>query len=153
VSIRFSGINTDDAEALRNGGLDANGQRATRAVSDGDGLPCRHCLQLIPKGAGYLVFALRPFSTIQPYAEVGPAFLCEEFCEAYSFNDSALPPVLEHSSNYIVRGYGTDERIVYGTGGVVAKEAIVERAEEILDPLTLRLSMCVRRRTIVGKRG
>lgn len=36
------------------------------------------------------------------------------------------------SPEYIVRGYGTDDRIVYGSGGVVAREAFTARAAELL---------------------
>lgn len=38
--------------ACQSGGADANGQPVERHVSDGDGTPCRHCLQMIAKGAG-----------------------------------------------------------------------------------------------------
>ena len=36
------------------------------------------------------------------------------------------------SADYIVRGYGADERIIYGTGGVVPTEQIKARAAELL---------------------
>jgi hypothetical protein len=36
------------------------------------------------------------------------------------------------SPDYIVRGYGADDRIVYGTGGVVATATIPARAGELL---------------------
>jgi hypothetical protein len=42
-----------------------------------------------------------------------------------------VPEILA-SSDYIVRGYGADERIVYGTGGVIATGRIVARAAELL---------------------
>jgi hypothetical protein len=42
-----------------------------------------------------------------------------------------VPEILA-SSDYIVRGYGADERIVYGTGGVVETTAIPARAETLL---------------------
>jgi hypothetical protein len=34
--------------------------------------------------------------------------------------------------DYIVRGYGADDRIVYGTGAVVPTPAIAEKAEALL---------------------
>ena len=43
----------------------------------------------------------------------------------------ALAAVLA-APDYIVRGYGADDRIVYGTGGVVATGAIPARAGELL---------------------
>lgn len=123
--MRFQAIPTEVARHYQAGGLDANGQVPERQIADGDGNPCRHCLRMIPKGAGMLVLAHRPFPAPQPYAEVGPIFLCDAPCEAGG--GAALPEALG-SSDYIVRGYGADDRIVYGTGGVVATGAIVARA-------------------------
>lgn len=127
--IRFTPLPTDIARAYQAGGLDANGQLPERQVSDGGGNPCRHCLQMIPKGAGMLVLAHRPFPALQPYAEVGPIFLCADPCAAGG--GAHLPEILA-SPDYIVRGYGSDDRIIYGTGGVVPREAIAARAEALL---------------------
>ena len=72
-----------------------------------------------------LVLAHRPFPAPQPYAELGPIFLCAEACEAGSGQDV---PAMLASPDYIVRGYGTDDRIVYGTGAVVPTGRIVDEA-------------------------
>lgn len=127
--MRYVAIPTDVVRAYQAGGLDANGQLPERKVSDGGGNPCRHCLRMIPEGAGMLVLAHRPFPAPQPYAEVGPIFLCADACVAGSGED--LPEMLA-SPDYIVRGYGADDRIVYGTGGVVATGAIPARASALL---------------------
>lgn len=116
MQIHFSPIPTETVRAYQAGGADANGQAPERHLSDGDGNPCRHCLKMIPKGAGMLVLAHRPFPTLHPYAELGPIFLCADACEAGG--GDALPAILG-SAAYILRGYGADDRIVYGTGGVV----------------------------------
>jgi hypothetical protein len=126
---QFTPIPTDIVRAYRAGGLDANGQVPERHVSDGDGNPCRHCLGMIPKGAGMLVLAHRPFPAPQPYAEVGPIFLCADDCAA---GGGEVLPMMLDSADYIVRGYGANDRIVYGTGGVTATEAIAGRAAELL---------------------
>jgi hypothetical protein len=76
MKIVFSPIPTDTARRYQAGGKDANGQPPERGVSDGAGNPCRHCLRNVPAGAGMLVLAHRPFPGPQPYAEVGPIFLC-----------------------------------------------------------------------------
>jgi hypothetical protein len=123
--MRFQPIPTDVARHYQAGGLDANGQVPEQMVSDGGGNPCRHCLRMIPTGARMLVLAHRPFPAPQPYAEVGPIFLCAAPCEAGG--GAALPEALG-ASDYIVRGYGEDDRIIYGTGSVVATGAIVARA-------------------------
>lgn len=130
--MRFSPISTPIARAYQSSGLDANGQVPERQISDGDGNPCRHCLNLIPKGAEMLVLAHRPFPAPQPYAEVGPIFLCADACEAGGGED--VPQILE-SPTYILRGYGRDDCIVYGTGAVVAIETLPEEAaRRLADP-------------------
>lgn len=128
--MHYTAIPTDIARAYQSGAPDANGQAPERAVSDGGGNPCRHCLRMIPKGAGMLILAHRPFPAPQPYAEVGPIFLCADACEA---GGGETRPEVLGSPDYIVRGYGADDRIVYGTGGVVPTEAIPARAGELFD--------------------
>lgn len=130
--IRFTPIPTDIVRHYQAGGADANGQTPERQLAAGTGDPCRHCLQMVPEGAGMLVLAHRPFPAPQPYAELGPIFLCADACQAGG--GTALPAMLA-SPEYIVRGYGADDRIIYGTGGVVPTPAIPERAAELLaDP-------------------
>ncbi|HLQ20015.1 MAG TPA: DUF1203 domain-containing protein [Tabrizicola sp.] len=128
--MRYVAISTDVVRALQAGGPDANGQVPERRVSDGGGNPCRHCLKMIPEGAGMLVLAHRPFPAPQPYAELGPIFLCADLCE--EGGGEAMPEMLA-SSDYIVRGYGADDRIVYGTGGVVATGTIAARAAVLFE--------------------
>lgn len=123
--MRFVPIPTAIVRAYQRGGPDANGQVPVRKVSDGGGNPCRHCLKMIPQGAEMLVLAHRPFPAPQPYAEIGPIFLCADPCEAGE--GEAVPEILA-SPDYIVRGYGPDDRIVYGTGAVVPTARIREEA-------------------------
>ena len=127
--LRFIPIPTETVRAYQAGGVDSYGLLPERRVSDGGGNPCRHCLRMIPEGAGMLVLAHRPFGTVQPYAETGPIFLCAAPCEAWGGGE--VPEILA-SPEYIVRGYGADERIVYGTGGVVPTARIEARAAELL---------------------
>ena len=130
--MRFNPIDTEIVRAYQAGGPDANGQVPERKLSVGDGNPCRHCLRNIPEGAGMLVLAHRPFPALQPYAELGPIFLCADACDAGG--GEAVPEVLD-SPDYIVRGYGLDDRIVYGTGAVVQSGRIVaEAGARLADP-------------------
>jgi hypothetical protein len=133
MTLRFSGMPSEVAAALRAGGPDANGQVPERRMSDGDGVPCRHCLGYVEEGAPYLVLGYRPFPEPQPYAEVGPVFIHADDCPAYEAS-RGLPPRHRNGngSQQILRGYGTDNRIVYGTGVVVSPEAIEREAEAIL---------------------
>lgn len=100
--MRFTPIPTDIARHYQSGGLDAYSLPPERAVSDGGGNPCRHCLAMIPKGAEMLILAHRPFPALQPYAETGPIFLCADACAAGG--GAALPAILQ-SPDYILRGY------------------------------------------------
>jgi len=130
-TIAFSAMPTSDAEMLWNGGMDAYGHQPETMISDGPGHPCRHCLRNIDAGEELFVFAYRPFPELQPYAETGPIFLHAHECER-AVETEALPDMLE-SSDYIVRGYGADDRIVYGSGGVIPTHDIAARAETLFE--------------------
>lgn len=131
MTIQFKALPTEHVRALQRGGPDAYGHTPERNISDGDGMPCRHCLRNIVAGDAYLVLAFRPFPELQPYAETGPIFLHAEECERAAETD-ALPEILE-SPDYIVRGYGRDDRIVYGSGVVIPTGAIAARAETLFE--------------------
>jgi hypothetical protein len=73
-----------------------------------------------------LILAHRPFPSPQPYAETGPIFLCAAECSRGG--GPSLPEILGTSPDYLLRGYGGDHRIVYGTGAVVARADLVARA-------------------------
>ena len=118
-------------DSLRAGGPDAYGYPAERAISDGDGNPCRSCLHDIPKGAGMLICAARPFPSKQPYAETGPIFLCAVACSPWAGH--WLPPILGTSPDYLLKGYGTDDRIVYGTGQITLAGDIAKTATALLN--------------------
>lgn len=128
--IRFTCLPTPLALAYQAGGPDANGQPPERHISDGGGNPCRHCLQMIPQGAPMLILAHRPFPAPQPYAELGPIFLCADACTAGGGSD--LPTVLA-SPDYILRGYSADHRIIYGTGAVVPTAQLYTKAATQLE--------------------
>lgn len=130
MTITFTAIPTATVRALQSGGADAYGLIPERKYSDGDGNPCRHCLQMIPQGAGMLVLAHRPFPALQPYAETGPIFLCADPCAQ---GGGAEMPAILASPDYILRGYGADDRIVYGSGAVVQTTALADRARQLFE--------------------
>ena len=132
MTLRFSGMPSDVAAAFRVGAPDANGQTPERKISDGDGIPCRHCLGYVAKGEPFLVLAYRPFPSPQPYAEIGPVFLHAEECPAYDPAQGLPPRHQQGGSTQILRGYGDDNRIVYGTGMVVEAAAIETTAAQLL---------------------
>lgn len=130
MSIQFTALRTDIVRALQSGAVDANGQSPEVHVAREGALPCRHCLRTIAAGERYLVLAHRPFPAPQPYAEMGPIFLHAEPCARGG--GSAEIPAFLGSPSYIVRGYGANDRIVYGTGQVVPTPEIPALAERLL---------------------
>lgn len=90
--IRFIPLQTALVEHWREGGADDYGLAPERAVSDGDGIPCRHCLKVTPAGADYLIVGHRPFAGLNPYTETGPIFVCAA-CERAG-ETGALPAML-----------------------------------------------------------
>jgi len=126
----FIPLSDATAAHYRQGGPDAYGQPPEKRISDGGAIPCRHSLQLVPRGEPYLIVAHRPFEGLNPYTETGPIFL--------SADDAPGPlpapelPAFLTSPQYIVRGYSADERILYGTGAVVATGRIIEACAALL---------------------
>jgi hypothetical protein len=136
MAIRFVALPSDLVSAWRSGALDANGQSAERHIATQDGLPCRHCLGMIQTGEPFLILAHRPFPHPQPYAEVGPIFLHAADCPRGG-HDDAIPAFLD-SPRYILRGYGADDRIVYGSGRVIETPAIPAAADDLLADARVR---------------
>ena len=131
--LKYTAMPTEHAQSYRSGGEDALGNTPERSVSDGGGNPCRHCLTDIPKGAGMLILSYKPFKGSHPYTEIGPIFLCTDTCETGTHTDS--PEILTTSPDYLLKGYCTRDRIVYGTGQITPAQDIPHIAAKILsDP-------------------
>ncbi|MDH3596581.1 MAG: DUF1203 domain-containing protein [Rhodospirillales bacterium] len=132
TAIRFTSMPTDQAEAYRAAAPDANGHEPEIHVSNGDGINCRHCQEDVAEGERYLILAHRPFPRPQPYAEIGPIFLHADPCARYPETDRTPAMFLEREG-YLLKGYGPDDRIVYGTGQIVESAEVAEVASRILD--------------------
>lgn len=130
MAIRCIALPTERVRELQAGAADDYGLVPERRISDGGGTPCRHCLRHVAAGDAYLILAYRPFPKRQPFAETGPIFLHAGPCERAE-EAEALPPIATGTPDYIVRGYGNDDRIVYGTGAVTPTERIAARAAEL----------------------
>lgn len=124
----YRGLTAQTAQHYRQGGLDAYGNSPERAISKGSGTPCRRCLCNVPEGKPYLLVAHRPFAGTGSYAETGPIFLCADACRA----QTDLPPVLTTSPSYLIKAYSPDERIIYGTGKIVAQAQVHTHVETLL---------------------
>jgi len=117
LKLAVQGIDTAEANRIREGGPDANGLAAIVRKAEGLANPCRHCLQLIAEGDDKLVLSYRPFKGLQPYAEAGPIFLHRQLCSRYEDHD--LPAWFAYLQPAIVLGYGRDDWLRYESGGVV----------------------------------
>ena len=131
TALRYLALNSGAVLALQDGAPDANGQPPERHIADGDGVPCRHCLAEVPQGEPYLILAHRPFPAPQPYAELGPIFLHAEPCRRHE-PAAGLPALYRTRDQVLLRGYGADDRIVYGTGRVIGGAEIEPRSAELL---------------------
>lgn len=131
MTLTYQPLSPAWVKSVRQGGADANGQPAERAVSDGAGNPCRHCLHDIPAGEEMLILAARPFPDPQPYAELGPIFLCAKDCAPYA--DAALPPVLNGRNACLMKAYRADNRIYYGTGRIIPPESVPAEAAALFE--------------------
>ncbi len=128
--IRFIAMPAGQARAFQAGEPDAYGMAPERRISDGDGVPCRHCLDDVAKGEAYLILAYRPFPQLQPYAETGPIFLHSEACDRAA-DQHDTPAMLMKRATHLIKGYGRDDRIVYGTSRVVAAADLAPAVKEI----------------------
>ncbi|UYV37606.1 DUF1203 domain-containing protein [Rhodobacteraceae bacterium D3-12] len=117
MTAAFLPIPSEIVQAYRDGAPDAYGNPPERAPCEGASNPCRHCLDYIPKGADMLILAHSPFGARQPYAETGPIFLCADACAPY--DPAAGTPAIFAKNPMLIRAYGPDERILYGSGAVV----------------------------------
>jgi len=131
MPIAFLPIPTETARAYRAGQPDAYGKPPERTACTGPGNPCRHCLGYIPEGAGMLVLAHSPFGARQPYAETGPIFLCADDCAPFE-PARGVPPIFAGSA-MLIRAYGPNERILYGTGAVVPPDRLAAECEARLE--------------------
>jgi hypothetical protein len=131
--VQFTSMSTEEARASHAGAPDANGQRPERHISDGDGVPCRHCQRDVAAGEPYLILAYRPFPEVQPYAEVGPIFLHAEPCERYAPTGETPSMFMRAGRRYLLKGYRANDRICYGTGQIVEPGEVAGAARAILE--------------------
>ncbi|MBE7637353.1 DUF1203 domain-containing protein [Sneathiella sp. P13V-1] len=136
MKLSYCAIPTNHARSIQRGGIDAYGNPPDRVISDGQGNPCRHCLEEIPEGAGILVFAYKPFSGTHAYSETGPVFLCEKECERHKENE--FPKIAYGDNAYLIRGYDAEERIIYGSGDIVSAMGIEEFALNVFENMNAK---------------
>jgi hypothetical protein len=131
TAITYSAMTIADAEVYWRGEPDANGQAPETAISDGDGVPCRHCFKDMEAGERYLILAYRPFPSLQPYAETGPIFLHASPCTSAEDADG-IPPMLAKRKAHLVKCCNVENRIVYGTGQIIMSAKLYDAARNTL---------------------
>ncbi len=129
--ITYLAMPTEEARKFQAGAPDAYGLPPERRVSDGDGVPCRHCLQGCGRGRGISYPGLQAVSGLQPYAETGPIFLHAKAC-ARADDAHETPAMLARRAAHLIKGYSSDDRIVYGTGKIVPSAELDAEAANIL---------------------
>jgi hypothetical protein len=82
-----------------------------------------------PRRRGVACTGAPSLSCAQPYAELGPIFLCADPRTCPSAAPGAAPPAILASPDYILRGNSPDHRIVCGTGAVVPTARLKAEAE------------------------
>lgn len=136
MPIAFTAMPTEFARAYQRGAPDAYGNAPERQIADDGGYQCRHCLTIIPPGAAMLLVAYRPFEALDAYAETGPVFICARECNGFG-TQHTVPETLRASADYLVKAYGQNDRIIYGTGKVIDADRLCARANELFEDPTV----------------
>lgn len=79
-----------------------------------------------------MLLAYRPFPEPQPYAEVGPIFLHADACDRY-VEEAEVPPMFLDRERFLIRAYGSDDRIINGTGQIIASANLSEATANPLE--------------------
>lgn len=130
MSIKIIPLPTHDVREIQSGGPDAYGNIAKQYVSNGSGIPCRHCLENVTAGENYLVLSYMPFPKQQPYAETGPIFLHAKTCDRYA-NTPDLPTGIMARETVLLKAYNANDKIVYGKGCLIPPDQIACRSADL----------------------
>ena len=132
MRLKFVPISSEKVRDLQNGGLDFYGNLPIKLISDGGGIPCRHCLEDIAEGDGYLALAFGPFADQHAYAEVGPIFIHSKKCHAYS--GKVIPTSFLTREHYIMHAYSKRTKaIIYGSGKRITSDKVALEAHKLFE--------------------
>lgn len=96
--------------AMRDGGVDEHGNPFTGYPAEG-WEPLRCCLRIARPEEQIALIGYRRFTTVSPWAEVGPVYVHAAPCGGYR-PDAGLPPELRTGPR-ILRGYTADRTLAY----------------------------------------
>jgi len=108
ITLRFVPLPTAFVQEARLRRIDGFGHGLEAFPADGPS-PCRHCLRYVCEGTPLLLMSYRPLDDRNPYAEVGPIFICAEDCSRYEEASEFPPDFLNRS--LVVRAYDRAGRI------------------------------------------
>ncbi len=74
MKLKYLPMPSEEVRALQAGGKDAYGCAPERTVSDGEGNPCRHCLDFVPKGRACSFSPIALFPMFSPMLKPGRSF-------------------------------------------------------------------------------
>lgn len=90
---------------------------------------CRACLNLTEPGEGFILLSYSPFTSDQPYAEVGPIFIHERECRLYE--ESQEYPATFPREAVVLRAY--NERDEIEGAGFVGKRPVEEAIARLFE--------------------
>lgn len=128
-SVRFVALKTSLVRKLQAGGEDANGQTPERHVS---------CARVFRAGIAWslsrkarpISFSRTPLPGAAALGGAGSDLVSHAKAGPRHPESGALPGMLV-SPSYLIRGYGGDDRIVYGSGRIVPTAHLVAAAERL----------------------
>ena len=111
------------AKRIRETRVDDYGHQLSVSVAtENDSGPCRSCLTVFRPGEGRLLFSYAPNQCDHPYNEIGPIYIHEQECRAYTHYDS-FPSELRTRRPLVLRFYEE-------FGGLIGGELVGERNVE-----------------------
>jgi hypothetical protein len=118
-TFRITPVSPDAAARIRREMKDDFGH-ALSVRRDSSHHQCRACLRLTEPGEGFILLSYSPFTSDQPYAEVGPIFIHERDCRPYE----ATPeyPAEFPREAVVLRAY--DERDEIEDAGFVGRRPV-----------------------------
>ena len=97
-------------------------------ATENDSGPCRNCLTVFRPGEGRLLFSYAPNPYDHPYNEIGPVYIHENECAAYT-EHKEFPRELRTRRPLVLRCYADD-------GTMVGGELVGDRpVEEVIESL------------------
>jgi hypothetical protein len=107
-TFRISPLSPDLTSRIRREMKDDFGH-ALSVCRDASRHQCRACLHLTEPEEGFILLSYSPFTSDQPYAEIGPIFIHERECRPYGETEEY--PAEFPREDAVLRGYSAKDEI------------------------------------------